>query len=368
MQCSLLALALVLEAVGFAWQDPAVPPRAASASSAPEIGAARGTVVTEVSRECWFVHQAKSGDYWFGSNGQGVFRYDGARIVNYTTTDGLSGNDVRGIQEDDSGRLYFTTGGGICRFDGRGFNTLPVVEAPEDGGWRLHSDDLWFPWFKGMPGVPGTEGPYRYDGTTLYHLKLPRSDREAAFRASFPNAGFSPYDVYSIYRDSRGHIWIGTCNFGVCRFDGQSFGWLYEDHLVYAPNGGLFALRSVIEDQSGAFWICNTKFRFRVQPMNEDGRVAYTREPGIDAKASNGSEVYFQGAVADADGDLWLSPYGGGIWRYDGEGMTNYPVEDDGKDTHVFRIFKDNAGGLWLGTQTAGPYRFDGEGFAKFQP
>lgn len=335
--------------------QPAVPPG---------VPAARGTTVPEVSRSCWYVFQAKNGDYWFGSDGQGVYRYDGKTIVNYTTADGLSGNGIRGIQGDKAGNVYFTTFGGICRFDGRAFSTLPVAQTPADGGWRLHPDDLWFQWFKGMPGAPATEGPYRYDGTSLYHLQLPKSDE---YRAEAPTTPYSPYDVYSIYRDSRGHMWIGTGFCGVCRYDGRSFGWLYERHLTIAPNGGSFCIRSVIEDKDGAIWICNTTYRFRVQE-NKDGKVVYTREPGIDVKASDGDAIYFQGAVMDAKGDLWLSPYGGGIWRYDGKGMTNYPVRDDGKDTQVFSIFKDNGGGLWLGTPTAGPYRFNGEGFETFRP
>ena len=113
-------------------------------------GAAKGAVVTEVSRACWYVFQAKNGDYWFGSDGQGVYRWDGKTLVNYTTADGLSGNSIRGIQGDKAGNVFFTTFDGICKFDGRVFRTLPVEETPADGGWRLHPDDLWFQWFKGM--------------------------------------------------------------------------------------------------------------------------------------------------------------------------------------------------------------------------
>ncbi|MCA8952794.1 MAG: hypothetical protein KDE27_25005 [Planctomycetes bacterium] len=334
-------------------------------------GAAEGTVVTDMSRACWHVFQAKNGDYWFGSDGQGVYRWDGKTLVNYTTTDGLSGNRIRGIQGDKAGNVYFTTFGGICRFDGRVFRTLPVtLDEGAGGGWRLDPDDLWFPWFTEMPTAPSTpdsapvQGPYRFDGTTLYHLRLPKSDLET----EGPRPRWSPYEVYSIYRDSRGHVWIGTGEFGVCRYDGRSFGWLYEQHLTIAPNGGSFGIRSVTEDKDGAFWICNTRFRFRVQPENEGGKVVYTREAGIAPQLTGGKEVYFQGAEADAKGDLWLSPYGGGIWRYDGAGMTHYPVKDEGRDTHVFRVFKDNAGAMWLGTPTAGPYRFDGEAFVPFRP
>lgn len=378
----LLAAALFAEAPVAPQTPPATPASpppvapAAPTSPAPASPTAHGTVVPQVSPNCWYVFQAKNGDYWFGSDGQGVFRYDGTTIVNYTTADGLSANSIRGVQGDKAGNIYFTTFKGICKFDGHAFCTLPVAETPADGGWRLNPDDLWFQWFKGMPsspsaGAPGAspiDGPYRFDGTSLYHLKLPQSDREAASRAQAPNVPYSPYEVYCIYRDSRGHMWIGTGNFGVCRYDGKTFGWLYEEQLTMAPNGGAFGIRSVIEDKDGAFWICNTRHRFRVRPENAGNKVVYTREAGIDQKMADGDVLYFQGAVADAKGDLWFSPYGGGVWRYNGKGMTNYPVRDDGKDTQMFSIFKDNRGGMWLGTPTAGPYRFTGEAFEKFKP
>lgn len=343
---------------------PVIPPPAASA---PE---AKGTVAAELGRECWYLFQAKNGDYWFGSEDRGVYRYDGTKIVNYSTTDGLSGDQIRGIQGDKAGNVYFTTSGGISKFDGSEFRTLTPVDPPDRenaGGWRLHPDDLWFAW----SGAAWGEGPARYDGTTLYRLKLPASDREAAFRAEAPNPrGFSPYDVYSIYRDSRGHVWIGTSNLGVCRYDGRSFGWLYERHLTMVPGGGSFGVRSVIEDKDGAFWICNTTYRFRVQPENKDGKVVYTREAGIDREMTGGEAIYFQGAVADAEGDLWLSTYAGGVWRWDGASATNYPVRDAGSDTRVFRIFQDNAGVMWLGTTTSGAYRFSTERgvFEQFRP
>lgn len=360
-----LAGALIAHASVARQGNPPAPVQQPASATTPAAGPARGTIVPEVSRECWYLFQARNGDYWFGSEDRGVYRYDGTKIVNYSTADGLSGNQIRGIQGDKVGNVYFTTSGGVCKFDGRVFSTLPAVDPPDrenGGGWRLHPDDLWFAWGKGV---------CRYDGTTLYDLKLPQSDLEDAFFKAVPRPASSPYAVYSTYRDSRGHMWIGTQNFGVCRYDGReggAFGWLYEPHLVHVPEGGLFGLRSVIEDKDGAYWICNTKYRFRVQPENKDGKVVYTREPGIDVKASDGDEIYFQGAVMDARGNLWLSPYGGGIWRYDGKGMTNYPVKDEGKDIQVFRIFEDNAGGLWLGTPTAGPYRFNGEAFEPFRP
>jgi streptogramin lyase len=326
---------------------------------------ALGTEVEQVSASCWYVFQAQNGDRWFGSDGDGVYRFDGTRIVRYTTEDGLSADSVRGIQGDAVGNVYFTTPRGICRFDGHTFTTLPVAPTPPDGGWRLAPDDLWFQWFRGMPGAPDTEGPYRFDGTSLFHLDLPRSELEPAFVAAVPAAPYSPYEVYSLFRDSRGHLWVGTSNFGACRFDGTSFGWLYEEHHSQT-GGGHFGLRAIVEDKDGALWFCNTLHRYFVEPASRELRVPFRRAPGIDPTLTDGP-VYFQGALADSNGALWLSPYGGGIWRYDGERIANYPVRSSGADTQVFCIFEDKAGVPWLGTPTAGPYQFDGTSFEPFR-
>src|SRR5262249_40594037 len=59
---------------------------------------AKGTTVSELSQNIWSVFQDKNNNYWFGSNGEGVYRYNGKTITNYTTNDGLTDNHLRGIQ------------------------------------------------------------------------------------------------------------------------------------------------------------------------------------------------------------------------------------------------------------------------------
>src|SRR6478609_8166902 len=75
-----------------------------------------GEVVSELGKSVMYVHHARNDDYWFGSNDRGVYRYDGKTLVNFTTKDGLVSNRIRGIQEDRSGNIYFTTYEGIGRF------------------------------------------------------------------------------------------------------------------------------------------------------------------------------------------------------------------------------------------------------------
>ncbi|MBO4827177.1 MAG: helix-turn-helix domain-containing protein [Prevotella sp.] len=75
--------------------------------------------------------QTADGTLWLGSNGYGLYR----RVVdengketfkNYTTEDGLCNNAVRGIVEDNEGRLWITTTNGLSMVDPR--------RSPPEGG------------------------------------------------------------------------------------------------------------------------------------------------------------------------------------------------------------------------------------------
>ncbi|VTS01598.1 Uncharacterized protein OS=Flavobacterium enshiense DK69 GN=Q767_15575 PE=4 SV=1: Reg_prop [Gemmata massiliana] len=345
---------------------------AAAQDKNPEPKAANGEAVSELGKNIMYVMQAKNDVYWFGSNDSGVYRYDGKTLVNFTTKDGLVSNQIRGVQEDKSGHIYFTTYEGISRFDGRAFTTLTASEKADPKEWKLRPDDLWF------VGPQDSGVVFRYDGTSLHRLAIPKTKIGEEWldqfpRTKFPNARSNPYDAYTIVKDRKGNLWIGTANAGAGRFDGDSFRWLYEDHLTNVENGGSFGIRSIHEDKSGAFWICNTRYRFGIDakdaPKPEKGMLKYKREKGFDVNASDGSDrVYFMSVVEDAKGVLWMATYNAGVWRYDGESATRYPVKDGAKEITLFAVYKDNRGDLWLGTHKAGAYKFNGKTFEKWRP
>lgn len=334
-----------------------------------------GEVVTEIDNSCWIVFQDKSNNYWFGSDGRGVCRYDGKTITRFTTKDGLSDDHVRGIQQHGpTGDILITTNAGVSKFDGRRFVTLPIAEmkrpgagaaAISDEGWTLNPNDLW---------LTGVGGPRRYDGTTLYQLKFAKSPLEEELSARIPHQdNWRPYDVWTVYQDRKGQIWFGTGMFGICRFDGRSLDWMFEPHLTEVPGGGWFGFRSIVEDRNGDFWFCNTQYRYKIEPHGaagqEAGKLKYAREKGIDfaGSATTDKVIYYQSITEDDNRDLWMAPYGGGVWKYDGKNVTHYPMQNGAEQILMISIYKDNGGQVWVGTQEAGAYRFTGKGFERFR-
>jgi ligand-binding sensor domain-containing protein len=336
-----------------------------------------GVPVSETEKAIFHVFQARNNDYWFGSESQGVYRFDGKTLIHFTTKDGLANDRIRGIQEDKSGNIYFTTmdwdgarhfADAISKFDGKTFSTIRPTENTSAAAWKLQPDDLWF------AGAQDSGVVYRYDGRALHRLRFPKTKAGEAHiskypRSDFPNMTFSPYDVYIIYKDRKGNIWFGT-NLGVCCYDGNSFTWISEEELGFDETGSAFNVRSIIEDQDGRFLFSNTLHRWDVSRNSLGGHgVSFTKAPGIEpTNPQNPTDfAYFMSSVTDDNGDLWMATLGAGVWRYDGKNLTHYPVKDGNSSIRLFSIYRDNQGGLWLGSHAAGVFKFTGKTFEPFR-
>jgi hypothetical protein len=323
-----------------------------------------GSLVSELSKELWCVFQDKRNNIWFGSNGEGVYRYDGKNLLNFTTKDGLCSDSIRQIQEDEFGNIFFSTLNGINKFDGIKITSLQAIKSTD---WKLEATDLWF----FMLGKKGEHGPYRYDGENLYSLQFPKHFLHDEILEKGINPFFSPYEIYTIYKDREGYMWFGTSIFGACRFDGKSIKWLYEKDLTIVPNGGSFGIRSIFENRDGSFWFCNTlhTYVFDFDKTAKSDRLQYRKTKGIgDEHIFDGDPyIYYSHIVEDETGAIWMSTWSKGVYKYDGIHITHYSVQAEEKEINLVSIYKDKQGGLWLGTAKNGVFKFNGESFEQFK-
>lgn len=311
----------------------------------------QGDTVTEIGSNIMAIHQDQQNVYWFGSWKTGVYRYDGKTLVQYTTQHGLPNTRIDAIQEDQVGNLYFTSchpTSTVVKFDGKTFTTLSPVPSND---WQLNSKDLWF------KHAYRNEKVYRYDGTTLYELQLPK-----------PPQLSNPFEIYSIYKDSKGNIWFGTNPVGVCRYNGTSFDWITEEDVTEFRDEGANGVRSVVEDKNGDFWF-NTEYRYGIYDSTTlNSPKFYTRHPSIGSLdgVKDGNLDEYLATVRDDQDNLWFVTYLDGVWKYDGTAITSYPVLEYATNIALFSIYKDRQGDLWLGTQENGVYKFNGITFEKF--
>jgi signal transduction histidine kinase/ligand-binding sensor domain-containing protein/DNA-binding response OmpR family regulator len=84
--------------------------------------------------------QDKAGNYWFGLNDGGLDKFDkeNNKFKHYTVNDGLPGNNIYIILEDDKGNLWISTDNGLSIFNPKS-NTFRNFDS-EDG---LPGNTLW---------------------------------------------------------------------------------------------------------------------------------------------------------------------------------------------------------------------------------
>jgi ligand-binding sensor domain-containing protein len=327
--------------------------------------------VTALDPCTWVIHEDRAGNFWFGSDGRGVVRFDGSSLMRLSRTSGLCNDRIRAIEEDAEGRLFFATCDGVSRFDGRSLVTLEESKAETaSAGWKLAPGDLWF------SAGQDTGAVLRYDGEKLQRLAMPATPLGEELLARYPraeyaNRKYSPYDVYTVVRDGAGSLWFGTAALGACRYDGSSFAWIHEEDLGFDLGELSFGVRAIVEDRAGKLWLTHTRYRYAVDPSGaalvSRGGLRYVREPGLPHRAERGAETYsyVMSMLRDEAGELWMATYGAGVWRFDGERLTHDPVLVEGVPITLYSIYRDRRGGLWLGTHEHGVCKFNGTAFEK---
>ncbi len=69
------------------------------------------------------------GIVWAGTWGGGLARFDGDQWKNYTMSDGLPGNHVFMLHQDDSGQIWIGTSSGLALMDGTTFKTFSTADG-----------------------------------------------------------------------------------------------------------------------------------------------------------------------------------------------------------------------------------------------
>lgn len=313
--------------------------------------------VNSIDKNIRSIFQDRNGNYWFGTNGAGVYRYDTKTLTQFSVKDGLADNQVIYIQEDDLGNLWFGSGTfGISEFDGTKFTTHTNkvnITNGTDTDWKSKNNDLWF--YAGG-------GVFRYSNTSLDYLPFVPSSSNAQTNAPF---SLSRYGVYCILKDRKGNVWFGTQAEGVCRYDGKTLTWFKENGLAGPAVLGLF------EDSKGNLWFGNNGaglFRY-------DGKTLtnFTEEKGLDNAGFRASGKSGLGTLArvhsineDNNGNIWIGTVDAGVWKYDGNNLTNYTTKDGLTSNAVNTIYKDKNGELWFGTDGNGICKFNGTRFTEF--
>lgn len=299
------------------------------------------------------VFEDKSGNLWFGTNGEGVCRFDGKGLSYYSTHNGLSGSQVTAIMEDAAGNIWCATGGGVTKFvaplkanagsNGNdsvwlGFSFTNFTTAnglPDNWVWSLYQDR------KGTIWAGTLKGLCRFDGTKFISVPLP------ATQVEHPAPDLSLSRVGAITEDKAGNLWFGTDGGGAYRYDGKSF-------TNFTSKDGLCDnnISCIVKDSKGNLWIGS--MYGGLSRYDGESFTSFAQKDGM----IGNNEVW--NIYEDKKGNIWFSSEGFGVYRYDGKNFTNFGEKEGLGIKAVQTIYEDSKGRLWIGGG-GGLYRFDGK-------
>ncbi len=227
------------------------------------------------------VLEAKNGLIWFGSIGAGIYRYDGSCFQILTTEDGLVDDRVTNIYEDNLGRIWFGTVGGISIYDGSTFTNMTTEEGLLDNDINSIMQDP-----SGLYWV-GTRGKaFTYDGSRISEI--------------MNEDGASFYNVRHIMRDLRGHMWMGG-NDGLWRYDGETYNRISRNFTGY-----------IYEDRVGNIWTSSVHQDLNAWTISQYDVISLNngRPTATEIKTREGM---FFGILEDENKDIWAGKLDGVI-------------------------------------------------------
>ena len=315
----------------------------------------------------------KAGNLWFGTKGEGLYRYDGKMFTNYTEKDGLSSNFIWSMIEDNMGILWFGTADGISCYDpsapmapdGKKFTTIPITDLnssithrksvpdsfgmpyPEENSvWTILQDKKGIFWF----GT--TNGIFRYDGLRYTHFA--QDDGISNTTGVIINKGHA-YGVEHILEDKNGNIWFGgRGTAGILYFDGKKL-------TSFKPDGEHWVW-PLLMDKAGNLWFSNWWGVYRY-----DGKSFFTLAQNDGFYATSTTCI-----TEDKNGRIWFGSDveneagKGGLSCFDGKSFSHFTSKDGLIQESVWSITADRAGNLWIGTRNTGLSRYDGRDFTAF--
>jgi ligand-binding sensor domain-containing protein len=300
----------------------------------------------------------KSGNIWFGTTGEGVYKYDGNAFTQITKLDGLQSNCVYSLLEDNKGVIWIGTSEGLCKFVNGKLENVSVArstfslntnnsyytnQSTKNSVWSLLQDKSGKIW------VGTGDGVYSYDGKTF--TRFLQNDGVI----NKENLKLTLID--NMLQDKAGNIWFASGvppgEEGICVYDGKSI-------KSFKPNGDSW-IRYIREDKKGILWFGGRSHGNFIYDGNAFKTFTEKNRIGNPVMVDKSGNIWFNGEEKQ-----YTTESIEGIWRYDGKTFKNYNDKDGMGKYFVWSMLEDKKGNIWIGSRNTELYKYDGKSFIKF--
>ncbi len=298
------------------------------------------------------INEDEDGNIWIGTIGAGLNKYvkDENKFYHYETP-GVE-NNVTSIVNDPDGNLWIGTDArGLCYFNRtteeftyHSFNNKDQSASGKIYGQNLYQDNQNNVWV-------GTEG------IGLYKFDI-HEQRFTWFSHQDQNNVISNDIVKSIHEDDEGNLWIATDGGGLNIYNTkteQTTQYIYDINDLNGISSD--AVYTVYRDNEGIFWIGTFGGGINIINPNKKRFYHYTQEGWNKNSLSHKAVLSF---CEDSSGIIWIGTDGGGLNRFDPkkERFTHFkhdPNKPGSISSNVITsIYEDSGHNLWVGTYSGG--------------
>ncbi|WP_159519241.1 hybrid sensor histidine kinase/response regulator transcription factor [Sunxiuqinia indica] len=340
------------------------------------------------------IYQDHKGWMWIGTS-QGLSRFDGYEFVNFVHSDddttSLNGNLVRVIFEDNKERLLVgTENGGLNVFDreletfycpyennlyfsGEDRSVNDIEQDASGNLWLATNHDILIIDTLGTVSrlslvpedsqdkneafvrvIEFDQNGMLWAGTNE-SVFLINTRQQTCEKFALPLAGTGRDEIWELFQDKNGDMWIGTYSNGVFVVDSES------KEIEPVDLGSSFertkTVRSISEGAHGNYWI-GTRGGIFVYSKN-DGVAAYYHNDERESTSLINNSVL--DIVHDSRGEAWIGTRGGlNLLAKNKQVFENYiphPSDDGNKylnSSIVYAFWIDGEQNIWVGTEDGG--------------
>lgn len=288
----------------------------------------------------WTIYEDKSGGIWVGTR-SGLFQYNPNKklleAVNGITDFGNNSNmEILAIYEDIKGNLWLGTWSDGILYYNKQQKGASMFYGPQNKTHYITHIRSFIQYDEGNLLVGADDGLY------LFNTITPKATR---IDAPYDKYSLGDQNVYSLYRDREGGIWVGTYFGGLNYLNNNALS--IDNYLPNNKAGSLSgkAVSQFCEDEKGNLWIAT-----------EDGGLNYfDTKTGKFSQPVNTSYHNIHPLMLIGD-ELWIGTFSRGLDVYNTRTKKIRNYRNHNKDVNtlnddcIFSLYKTRSGDIYVGT------------------
>lgn len=194
--------------------------------------------------------------------------------------------------------------------------------------------------------------------------------------------------VTSVYEDTCGHLWFGTLQKGIAKYDGEQLkyftkkdglpsdrvtsvtqdgygaywfntgeglsrfdGILFTNYRVKDDDFGSNTISSLLIDSNNQFWVGTWGGVYKFDGKNFT--PFQLPVPEIETPTIKDTKKWITEIREDIEGNIWFARDGYGACKYDGQSFTHYLKKDGFLSNNIMEVVMDDDGGVWFGSRVS---------------